>query len=44
MICTGPPLPTWRCNFTFFPGWYRVDAVTASNNGQITVTVHPLAS
>jgi hypothetical protein len=30
--------------FRTFPGWYRVDHVTAGNNGQVTVTVHPLAS
>jgi hypothetical protein len=30
--------------FPTFPGWYRVDHVIASSKGQVTVTVHPLAS
>jgi hypothetical protein len=38
------PAADLALQFPTFSGWYRVDAVTASNNGQITVTVHPLAS
>ena len=38
------PAADLALQFPTFSGWYRVDGVTASNNGQITVTVHPLAS
>jgi hypothetical protein len=38
------PAADLALQFPTFPGWYRVDRVTAGNNGQVTVTVHPLAS
>jgi hypothetical protein len=38
------PAANLALQFPTFPGWYRVDRVTASNNGHVTVTVHPLAS
>jgi hypothetical protein len=38
------PASDLALQFPTFPGWYRVDHVTASSNRQVTVTVHPLAS
>ena len=38
------PAADLALHFPTFPGWYHVDHVTTSSNGQVTVTVHPLAS
>ena len=38
------PAADLALHFPTFPGWYRVDRVTASSDGRVTVTVHPLAS
>jgi hypothetical protein len=36
------PAADLALQFPTFPGWYRVERITTSCDGQVTVTVHPL--
>jgi hypothetical protein len=38
------PAADLALQFPTFPGWYRIEHITSVRGGQVTVTVHPLAS